>query len=244
MRHFIDFDWKTADAPCISVLYPNQIHMLELSKDAETDLILFNNSVYCSDILNGELRDYNIDLKKRLNFLTGFSEEDWKVITALSEHLKFLCSDGSLIKKEQVKLFIQALLLKLIDFAPLAYPIQELDRDLKYYQKFIDAIGKDFVAQKKVQDYSKELKVSTKKLSLVCKKYSGHTPLELIHERLSLELKRMIVEDGLMLKEIARKLDFSSQPALNKFIERQFGSTPQRWKESLEESMSQRMVDK
>lgn len=237
MRQFIDFDWKTAEAPFISVVFPNQVHMLELSEDAEAEMIMFDQSIFCSALLANELSDYNIDLQKRLNFINEIPEKEWNNIMNMVDQLNELSDDINMIRKMEIKFIIKTILLKTIDMAPMAYPITEIDRDLKYYQKFRESLNKEFVAQKKVQDYAKELGISTKKLSVVSKKYTGHTPLELIHERLALELKKMIVEDGLMLKEIAHRLDFSSQPALNKFIERQFNSTPQKWKEYLESSM-------
>lgn len=237
MRHFIDFEWKSAESPFISVIFPNQVHMLELSEDAEADVIMFDQSVFCTALLANELSDFNIDLQKRLNNINNIPECEWNDIINLVQQLRTLSENMNMVKKMEIKFLIKIILLKAIDMAPMAYPITEIDKDLKYYQKFRESLNKEFVAQKKVQDYAKELGISTKKLSVVSKKYTGHTPLELIHERLGLELKKMIVEDGLMLKEIAYRLDFSSQPALNKFIERQFGYTPQKWKEFLESSM-------
>lgn len=237
VNHFIDFEWRTAKAPFISVVFPNQIHMLEMSDDAEAELIMFDSSVFCSTLLTNELQEYNIDLQKRLNHIENIPSFEWDEILNLTQHMKDLSEDISMIKKMEIKFLIKIILLKAIDIAPLVYPIGNIDRDLQTYQKFRESLSSRFVAQKKVQDYSKELGISTKKLSVICRKYTGRTPLEVIHERLALELKRMIVEDGLMLKEIAHRLDFSSQPALNKFIERHFGTSPQKWKESLEMSM-------
>ena len=238
MRQFIDFEWKEVNTPCVSVIYPYQIHMLELSDDAETDIIMFDQSVYSSTMLEGELYDYNIDLQQRLNVVDKISENSWRFITTITDEMKSLYHEMDILKKNQILLLIRSLLLKTISIAPMIYDIKEIDRDLKYYQQFREALNHEFIAQKKVQDYSKELGISTKKLSIVCKKYNGSTPLELVHERLALELKKIVIEDGVMLKEIAQRLDFSSQPALNKFIERHFNSTPQKWKEQLELSMA------
>lgn len=237
IKHFIDFEWREAKAPFISVVFPNQIHVLELSEDAETDIIMFDQSVFCSALLANELKEYNIDLQKRLNHVTDIPESEWNEVLSATQHMKELAVNVSMIKKMEIKFLIKIILLKTIDMAPMAYPIGNIDKDLQVYQKFREELSKNFVAQKKVQEYAKELGVTTKKLALVCSKYAGHSPLELIHERLGMELKRTILEDGLLLKEIAFRLGFSSQSALNKFIERQFGYSPQKWKEFLEVSM-------
>lgn len=237
VKHFIDFEWREAKAPFISVVFPNQIHLLELSEDSETDIIMFDQSVFCSALLANELKEYNIDLQKRLNHVTDIPESEWNEVLSVTQHMKELSNNISMIKKMEIKFLIKIILLKAIDMAPLAYPIGNIDKDLQVYQRFREELNNNFVAQKKVQEYAKELGITTKKLALVCSKYAGHSPLELIHERLGMELKRTILEDGLLLKEIAFRLGFSSQSALNKFIERQFGYSPQKWKEFLEVSM-------
>ena len=244
VKHFIDFEWRDAKAPFISVVFPNQIHMMELSEDAETDIIMFDQSIFCSALLANELKEYNIDLQKRLNYVNEIPESEWQEILSILKHMKGLASDITMIKKMEIKFLIKIILLKTIDMAPMVYPIGNIDKDLQVYQTFREALSKHFVAQKKVQDYAEDLGVTTKKLALVCNKYTGHTPLELIHERLGMELKRTILEDGLLLKEIAFRLGFSSQSALNKFIERQFGYSPQKWKEYLETSLLGKKTEK
>lgn len=237
IKHFVDFEWKEAEAPFISVVFPNQVHKMELSKDAETEVIMFDSSIFCSALLANELKEYNIDLQKRINYVSNIPEDQWNDIMELMEQIKRTSKDMSIIKKMQIKFLIKVILLKIIDMAPVTYPIGEIDKDAIIYQKFRESLSKAFVAQKKVQDYANELGITPKKLSMICNKYTGHTPLEIIHERLGMELKRTILEDGLLLKEIAFKLGFSSQSALNKFIERQYGFSPQKWKEFLETSM-------
>lgn len=244
IRHNVDFEWKECEAPYISVLFPNQVHRMELSEDAETDIIMFDSSIFCSALLANELKEYNIDLKKRLNHITEIPENELQAINSIILQIKKLSGNISMIKKLEIKFLIKIILLKAIDMAPVFHTICNIDKDLQIYQKFMEMLNNEFVAQKKVYAYAQELGITTKKLGIVCYKYTGHTPLELVHERLSMELKRTFLEEGLMLKEIAFRLGFSSQSALNKYIEKEFGYTPQKWKEHLESSMLGKFNDK
>lgn len=67
IKHFIDYEMKTAVNPFIAVVFPNQIHRIIMSPDAELDVVMFDSSVFCSALLANELRDYNVGLQNRIN---------------------------------------------------------------------------------------------------------------------------------------------------------------------------------
>lgn len=237
IKHWIDFEDKEADAPYISVTFPNQVHRIELSDDAEADIIMFDETVFCSAILSNELKDYNFDLQSRLNHITDVPEEEWTEIQSIVGSIRKLWPNINMIRKMQIKFMIKIILLKTIDIAPMPSSLGNIDADIQIYQHFREAVNRDFASQKKVHHYADELGISTKKLTAICFKYTGNSPLEIIHEKLSVELKKAFVEEGLLLKEIAFQFGFSSQSALNKFVERHFGCSPQVWRSELEKNM-------
>lgn len=112
-----------------------------------------------------------------------------------------------------------------------------MDADVQLYLNFRELLSKGVYLQKKVQNYAEDLGITTKKLTAICNKCTGRTPLDIIHEHLLRELKRAVLEDGVLLKELAFRYGFSSQSALNKFIERKYGCSPQEWKEDLEKNV-------
>ena len=236
-RHWIDFEHQQVSAPYISVVFPNQMHKLELSEDAEAQIIMFDETVFCSAILSNELKDYNIDLQTRLNHVTEIPPLEWEKILHLYEDILELFDRINMVRKMQIKFMIKIVLLKIIDFAPNQVTIGQVDADLQVYQKFREAVNEEYATQRKVLYYADLLGVSTKKLNAICNKYTGYTPLDIIHEKLSLELKKSFVEDGLTIKDIAFRFGFSSQSALNKFIEKRFGLTPLAWRAELERNM-------
>ena len=237
IRHFLDYSLQESRAPYLSVVFPNQVHQIELSPDAELSLIAFDSSVFCAAIIANELQDYNIDLQARINHIHPKDNYDWVFILQILEQIKHLSRDLNAIKKMEVKFLIKVLLLKSIEIAPCYYPLGKSDSDVQFYVRFRELVNKNFHQQYKVQDYAAELGISTKTLNAFCRRYTGKNPLEIIHEKLGLELKRSILEDGLLLKELAFKFGFSSQSALNKFIEKEFGCSPQNWKEKLKKGL-------
>ena len=237
MNHWIDFEAKEVKAPYISVVFPKQVHKMDLSDDAEADIIMFDETVFCSAILSNELKEYNIDLQNRLNHIVEIPEEEWTAIQGLKSNIRNLMANINMVKKMEIKFMIKIILLKAIDIAPQSYNIGNIDSDLLIYQRFREKVDQEFASQKKVFYYADQIGISSKKLTAVCYKYTGHSPLEIIHEKLSVELKKAFVEEGLLLKEIAFRFGFSSQSALNKFIERYYGCSPQVWRAKLEKNM-------
>jgi len=70
------------------------------------------------------------------------------------------------------------------------------------------------------------LDCSRDKLNLACKTAFGKSALELIHEELLLEIRRLLVLGELSLKEIAFALNFDSQANFSIFIKTKTGLTP------------------
>lgn len=77
------------------------------------------------------------------------------------------------------------------------------------------------------------IKIMIMKLLNVCRHFSGRTPLEIIHEKLNLELKKVLAVGHASIKEISMDFGFSSQAALNKYVEQKFGMTPVQLKNRL-----------
>ena len=233
----IDFGERESEGFYVSVIFPNQVHRMEFSPDAEADIIMFDETVFCSAILSNELKEYNVDLQNRLNHVSNVPEKEWYQIRAIWDSIMTLWPDINMVRKMEIKLMIKIIILKIIDVAPQTHTIGNPDPDIQIYRNFVERVNREFITRKKVIYYADVLGVSTKKLTSVCFKYSGHSPLEIIHEKLSAELKKAFVEEGMLLKEIAFNFGFSSQSALNKYIERHFGVSPQEWRAELEKSM-------
>ena len=52
----------------ISVVFPEQVHFIsDLSHDLQGKIILFEEILFCSDILKNELSTYNVNLSTQLN---------------------------------------------------------------------------------------------------------------------------------------------------------------------------------
>lgn len=230
--HTIDFETYHMEAPAASVIFPNQIHRLDLSENAKGKYIFFDETIFCSAILANDLKEYNIDLHKKINNLVfkGHEKEFQELIDMYNSMLE-LYEDLSALKKMQIKFMVKIILLKLIDISPIDNIPVSSNRDLQYYTRFRELVDANYKTERKLAFYSKQLGISQKKLTSLCQQFSGTSPLPLIHEKLSLEIKKQFALEDISLKEIAYEFRFSSQAALNKYIDTKFQMTPSELKE-------------
>lgn len=223
----------------ISVVFPKQIHQITFSPDCKGLILMFDEALFCSDILKKELSSYNINLFHKLNFIEYQKTEYLKIRNIVSE-ITVLFNKISPIKKEQIRFYIKILLLQLIEY------VHEKEQPAKnllvvsIYAKYKDLIENQYIATRKVTDYASQLGISSKKLNEICKRESGMTALEVIHERLMVEIKRMLLFSGERIKEIAFTLGFASVSSFNKFIYSKTCKTPTELKNSLSQNYKEK----
>ena len=86
-----------------------------------------------------------------------------------------------------------------------------------------------------VQDYAGLMAITEKYLNELCKKTAGKTASELIHERIILEAKRLLLHSDLNNKEVAYFLSFDDPSHFSKFFKRKTGRTPSQFRKELPE---------
>lgn len=99
--------------------------------------------------------------------------------------------------------------------------------------KFLSLLSQNIYSRKKVADYCEIMNYYQDKLNHVCRTALGKTVLQLIHEELLLEIRRLFLLSPMSLKEIAFELNFDSQANFSSFIKTQTGLTPSELQSSI-----------
>lgn len=201
-------------------------------------IAMFNRSFYCVHTndeavsCNGLLffgSDYlptiklSVNTKKKLNAL----------FTVLTE--EFLNKDTN--QEEMLRILLKRWLILSVRIAnqSLAHNSEALkQKDL--LRQFNILVEEHFKTKHKVADYATLLFKSPKTLSNVFSKLNEKTPLQIIHQRITLEAKRLMLFSKLNSAEIARELNFESSTQFSKFFKNQTLHTPTGFKELYEQS--------
>ena len=210
----------------ISMIFPEQISYVSLiSEDLSGKIILFEEILFCSDILKNELLSYNVNLSSHLKCIF-LSPAEFTHAKSMASYIETIYSDPSLIRKEQGRFYIKILLLGLIESVHGQHPVFQHESDKTLYIRFKKMLNERYKEEKTVQFYASNLAVTTKKLNSITKKHCGETVINAIHNRILQEIKRMLLFSDLSHKQISLELGFSSPSALNKFVKSKLDETP------------------
>lgn len=211
-----------------SIIFPDQVHFLSnCSSDLEGKIILFEEVLFCSDILKNELSAYNVNLSVSLNCVL-LTPDEFDQGLRIAAEIQHIYNHPSLIKKEQGRFYIKIFLLGLIESVhgqhPLLHP--ETETDKLVYIEFKKQLNQHYKSERTVAYYADQLAITSKKLNTITKKYCNETAIHAIHNRILTEIKRQLLFSDLSHKEIAFDLGFSSPSALNKFVRSKLKETP------------------
>lgn len=87
--------------------------------------------------------------------------------------------------------------------------------------------------QFKISNFADNLFLTSSELTAIVKHTTKRTPLELLEERLHAEAKVMLSDTVLTVKDISKKLAFSSQATFAKFFQKMEERTPQGYRHSV-----------
>lgn len=119
----------------------------------------------------------------------------------------------------------------IIDLSNLIFRVQEnsTKRQTRYesvFFEFIETIEKNFRTERRVGWYADQLCVTNKYLTEAVKSVSNRTPNEWINSYTTLEIKVLLKNSAMSVKEIADLLNFPNQSFLGKYFKEKTGISP------------------
>lgn len=99
----------------------------------------------------------------------------------------------------------------------------EVTHILRQFRHLVELHYKDHW---KVAKYAEQLGMEYDRLHRICKRDTGRTPAELIHERITAEAKARLENSGLPLKQIATDLGFPDASRFSHFFKRRTDISP------------------
>lgn len=95
-----------------------------------------------------------------------------------------------------------------------------------HFQRFLDLLHSTKVKHQTVKWYAKELCISSKYLSVLCKKHSGKTANEWITEHVVEDIRYYLKQTDYSIKQICDILGFPNTSFFSKYVKEHFGMTP------------------
>ena len=105
-------------------------------------------------------------------------------------------------------------------------------RSRQLLNHFFELVGENILSgQRTITFYADKLCVSERYLFKVCKKETGKTPKDLIHEFLIGQIKNALLTTEMTHQQIADQFNFPDQSAFGQFFKRMEGMSPSEWRQ-------------
>jgi AraC-like DNA-binding protein len=137
------------------------------------------------------------------------------------------------IKNEMLRSFLVNLIIKLTRLAKKQYVKDEVSSSQFYIVRHFNLnVELYFKKEHQVQFYAALLNKSPKTISNIFAKYSDKKPIEVIHDRIIIEAKRLFFYTDKTIKEIAAELGFEDQAHFSKFFKQYTKQSPSDFKKN------------
>ena len=104
------------------------------------------------------------------------------------------------------------------------------DFDNQLYNQFLDLVSRQYQQVHDVSAYAKQLNISARKLSEICRQHTGKGPKDIINNELISEAKRALQFTTKPVKEIAFGLDFSTAEQFSHFFKKYTRFSPRQYR--------------
>ncbi len=224
--HVIDFEEYEIKPNRIFFVKPEQIHFLHNDTMMEYSALQFTEEfMSCSD--------------------TGYQTEEREIA---------VCHDLTLEEQERMEILFKQISAEAVsglehstaliqsEINTLLLDLERIGLDKRRYTALPDLllkyrmlVEKQYTATRLVQKYAGQLGVSANYLNVLVRKYLGKSALNLINERVILEIKRRLLRTEKGISEIAYELGFDELSYFSRFFKRHTGMTPIAFREKMNE---------
>lgn len=101
------------------------------------------------------------------------------------------------------------------------------------FKRFLDTLMSTYPRPRSVEWYADKLCVTPKYLSAVSKTVSGSTASEVINKSITDDIKRLLRNPDISIKEIANELDFPNLSFFGKYVKRMLGHSPKAYRKAI-----------
>jgi len=142
------------------------------------------------------------------------------------------------LKTEMLRVILKRLIVKLTRSYKRQTQLDSIpEGDMNVVRQFNLMVEKNYKQYHQVQEYANLLHKSAKTISNIFSKYSNQTPLEIIHDRILVEAKRLLIYTDKTAKEVAYELGFSDFPNFSRFFKKNLQSSPSQYREEHKKSV-------
>lgn len=236
--HDVDFQALEIENRSIHFVSPGQVHLVRRALNSKGYVIFFSRDFY---YLNLQDKDILFELPFLNNNtsrpILNLDLANFPIFLQLVRSIEREYKSKNEFREELIRSYLNIFLIESRRmFAGQERPEEASpSNSARLFRAFRIHLEKNFSKLHQVQDFAGIMAITEKYLNELCKKTSGKTASELIHERIVLEAKRLLLHSDLNNKEVAYFLSFDDPSHFSKFFKRKTGLTPSAFRKNIVE---------
>ena len=231
--HMIDLEHREVNAPCMHLVGAGQVHQLSRSADMRAVVVLFGKDAVAGrgSALRGELF-----ARAGRPCTMAVSALRIEEAAALVRMIEQELERGEPSMSEVVEAYLSALLVKCAQWVregvTSTQPLADRNDPVR---RFEDLVERGYLVERSVGHYADKLALSADHLNELVKKRLGRTASAVIHERLLLEAKRLLLHSDQSIKEVGYALNLKDPAYFTRWFRKAEGMTPVAFRDHVRE---------
>jgi AraC-like DNA-binding protein len=230
--HMLDMVQHAVQAPSLHLISPGQVHQLVRSADMTGDVVMF-----APDALLGQGHGARSELFAQAEGPAAIplSPEQLVESRALVALMKSeLSMDRPM--EEVVEGYLGILLIKCAAWARAVKGTKAAMRDANDpVRRFLDLVEKGYLEERHVSHYAERLAMTGDHLNTLVRERLGRTASSVIHDRLLLEAKRLLLHGDMSIKEVGYALGMKDPAYFTRWFSKAEGQAPAAFREAIRE---------
>lgn len=235
-HHEIDFNSHPVRANSLHFISPEQVHLLRRDKHVTGFVLSFSKDFCYAETAGIEFIDsfpfFNNPYTVSIVRLMGEEQKN------VSELIAKIQAEYFSEREEKANVLSAYLTILLVSAKRLFKPENSAGKPMlrsELTRKFKQAVEKNFLKIKSVNEYSEMLNITSGHLNDTVHHDTGRTASEIIHERIILEAKRLLYRSEKSVKEIAHALCYDDPSYFVKFFKSHTQDTPENFRKHIRE---------
>ncbi len=230
-HHTIDFISYPVKDYSVYFVSPGQVHSLQLDESTTGFTIFFEPEFYLMNSNPRKLYDFPFFHTLSNEPALYLDEEKFKVIQQTTREIFKEYSDFDIGRHQVIRAYIDVLLVKLSRYfnqneSLLGKPL----RTIYVIRELEHLIDQHFITIRSASEYADMMNISAKHLNDIVKKSINKTVTNLIHERIIIEAKRLLLYTDFTISQIAHELDYLDKSYFLRFFKKKVGMTPETYR--------------
>ena len=227
-KHTIDFNHFDVKPYQIYFMVPGQVHSWDFDGHVDGYVVNFSSSFFQSFLLKSEyLSSFSFFNGITLESVIDLQDSVQQPVLSLFEKLIAESQQHTVLKDDMLRVLLLQIFImiqqSISSNKQRSTPFQA-NPILTNFQKLIE---KNYLEIRLPSEYAELLNITPNHLNALCKEHLGTQAGEVIRDRVVLEAKRLLVNLGLSVSEIAYKLNFNDNSYFTKFFKKEVGISPE-----------------